>query len=230
MTWLCTCGLFNNGYNRYCADQKCKLPANEPNTFDWLQSLVTRKEIQRLDEALKADETTLRRIYGASYKQMSDTNLDKHAEYFNHETLLIKDMTREQLRDHRNKMEAIAFETRTRLSAIVKRESELDADNPKTKEWLESGRYNDPNITETITKRKERMSSLDRMKAQFKQLGLEDDEIAEYMANIKNRATEKALKAIKATPAVKLGNVKSADAKPFDPASLAGLFPPKTAE
>jgi hypothetical protein len=48
VSWYCACGLHNSGLNKKCADQRCNQSQISSNTPDYLQYLVTKREVESM--------------------------------------------------------------------------------------------------------------------------------------------------------------------------------------
>jgi len=165
MSWKCSrCQLVNAGLNTTCADYKCREPR---------PSIVADDELTRL----------------VREKNMSETNAELHAKFFNHEAILVKDMDINQLRKHRDELAMIAFEARARLTAIDGEERVRNAKlSVEQRSWLVSSDIPDPNVTdaiEAVKKRKERMSKADKLKETMLSIGMDIDDVNELMARVK---------------------------------------------
>ena len=116
----------------------------------------------------------------------NDAARDLHAQFFAKERVFIRDMDNTQLREHRLTLQSIAFEARSRLTAVDAEERERDATGKRDRNWLVSS-GNDPNVTdaiEVVKERKARMSKADKMAEQLSSLGLPAEQVAAMMANV----------------------------------------------
>lgn len=167
MSWICTrCGLNNIAANKQCADTRCKAIRPENYNDDYLSAVISDNVSRSLMEQDRAE---------------------LHAQFFHHESILVKDMDYVTLKTHREELERIAFEARARLTAVDAEERTRKASMSKEqREGLISRINPDPNVTDAINivaERKKRMSKADKLLADMKALGIENAE--ELMKNVK---------------------------------------------
>lgn len=127
-----------------------------------------------------------------------------YAEFFNRGKLFVKDMDITQLREHRDKLSRIAFEAKATLASAEEELRERKAKtSPKVKDWTITP--NDTNLTSgvhtdainAVKIRKERMSSIDRMRSKLLSAGIDEETVNEMIKGLERNATEKSLKTVK---------------------------------
>lgn len=207
MAWLCKCGLINGGTNQYCAGSKqndgkahIQVSANSP---DWVMAVITAKELSMTPQE------------------------ELFAKFYNHEKVLVKDMDRVQLREHREELQKIAFEAKARLVAA---DDEARERNAKTsnKEWLVTDTRPDFDVSSAINvveKRRARMSKMDKLRADLQKANIDEATINEMIGNLERKATDSKLKTItfnKPSVEVSAIQVRESDEpkKEFNPLSI----------
>lgn len=210
MSWLCSCGTLNSGLNESCAASKqthLEIGRREhrqvtPNTPDFVMATVAARET-----GLMTPQEEL------------------FAKFYNHEKVLIKDMTYIQKREHRDELHQIVFEGKARLSAV---DDELKEEKAKisNKEWLVTDTKPSPSVSDAINavkQRQTRMSKMDKIREQLARAGIDEATIKEMVGNLEKKATDGKLKTITFTkPSTEISavQVETGAEAPFNPSSL----------
>jgi len=180
MSWLCNCGLINNGLNQNCSAAKTnEYPVKEhrqisSNTPDFLMSVVAAKDLGIM--------TPQEELF---------------AKFYNQEKILVKDMDTPTLREHRDTLAQIALEAKARLVADDDETRERTA-KTKSKEWLvtaDSSQVSSDAINAVKT-RAARMSKMDKLRMQLLAAGIDEVTVKEMVSNLERKVTEKNVKAI----------------------------------
>lgn len=212
MTWLCHCGLVNNGLNEACAASKSNVLGDShyqisPNTPDF-ESIVSLQ------------------VKGVILSMTEQEEL--FSKFYNHEKLLVASMDVATLREHREELSKIAFEAKARLVAADDETRERKAKAGAGKEWLVS--TNSDVVTSdainAVKVRAARMSKMDKLKQQLLSAGIAEETVKEMVANMERKATDKNLKTVTFNKpsteltAVTVKTTNTEPVKPFDPTSL----------
>lgn len=165
-------------------------------------------------------------------KKMSnnDSQEEKYTKLYSRAKLLVQDMTSEQLIDHIEQLEDIAFTAKINLRAAHDKKREDDA-KKRSKEWITTSERPDQSVTDAISNvkvRAQRLSKLDKMRNQLRAAGIDEDTIKEMMKSMEARATEKQVKAItfqspsgeKQKEIIIFEKPKDEDNQPFDLSNL----------
>ena len=207
MTWLCSCGLRNSGLNQQCAglnqsilgcSEHTQISSNSP---DYLMFVVASRELGLVGRNGMTNQEEL------------------YVKFYNKGKLLVADMDVTQLREHRETLAQIAFEAKATLAAADDELRERKAKSSvKAKEWLVTPTGPDQTTSDAINAvkvRKERMSKMDKMKAQLLSAGIDEATVNEMIASLERKATEKNLKTVSFTkPATETAVVTVQVAKP----------------
>lgn len=121
-----------------------------------------------------------------------------YSKFYNRGKLFVKDMDATQLREHRDKLSEIVLEAKATLASADDELRERKAKTTK-KEWLLTPNQPEAVTTDAINAvkvRKERMSKIDKMKAQLLSAGIDEETVKEMISNLERKATESNLKAI----------------------------------
>lgn len=181
MSWLCKCGILNSGLNSHCAARlSWRHLAHyqvSDNTPDFTTAVVAAREV-----GLKGSMTDNEKLY---------------AEFYAKQKLFIKDMDMTQLREHREKLAEIAFQAKASLAAADDDLRERRAKEGK-KDWLvtpvQPNQHTD--AINAVKLRKERMSKLDKQRADLLKLGMDEEIVNEIIRGMEKKATEKVLNTI----------------------------------
>lgn len=160
----------------------------------------------------KCNEPRPAQYDNASRSLMEQDRAELHAQFFHHESILVKDMDYVTLKTHREELERIAFEARARITAVDAEQRLRDAQLTKGQRKNLISRINpDPLVTDAISivgERKKRMSKLDKLLLDMKSIGVENAE--ELVKNIERKATTKQIGNITFNSAAKKSQAETA--------------------
>ena len=154
------------------------------------------------------------------------------AKFYNHEKILVKDMDKIQLQEHREELQKIAFEAKARLVAADDESRERKAKSSvKEKDWTTTDSrqpYDVSSAINVVKTRAARMSKMDKMRKQLTDSGIDEVTVNEMIKAMEKRATDSTLKTItfsKQTTEISAIQVKPVEKpeepkEPFNPASL----------
>lgn len=172
---------------------------------------------------------------GESNIMSNDANEDLFAKFYNHEKILIANMSSDEFKAHEEELAKVAFEAKARLTAVVDKKREDNAKlRSSQKEWLmpRSG-AEDALVSDAINavgQRKKRMNKIEKLNEQL--AGFVDDETRKMLiANVERKATDSNVNLISFVKAKTDENLveelkAKVEDKPvvaFDPSKLVGL-------
>jgi hypothetical protein len=199
MSWQCHCGCINVNLTKYCNYCRVKLGKATPRPTNFSGEADTWDEIVR-----ERHSSIIDRAFGFDWSRFGGENPmtpqeELYIQLFNHEKILVKDMTTLERRAHREELVKIAFEARTRIRAVDHAEEEeikarRKADGP-------TGFARSVNVDETATdaintikerqkrlskeeskNRQKRVSKEDKIKESLYILGLSESEVDKVMS------------------------------------------------
>lgn len=152
------------------------------------------------------------------------------AKFYNNTKVLVKDMDDGALREHREQLQAIAFEAKARLVAADD-ESRERKSKRENKEWLLTDVNPDVKVSDAINvvqQRKAKMSKMDKLRKQLLDSNIDEETVNEMIRNLEQKATTPKLKTVtfQAKPAAETEIsavqvvAEEKPSEPFDPSSL----------
>lgn len=182
MTWLCQCGLKNAGFSGICAGTNQKIL-----DYSGKHEQVSNNVLGWLDFAILGVNMT------------EDEKKDLAIKYWNQELGLVANMSVDELRVHREELQAIAFESKMRLQAIDSHERDKRAKlSISQKEWIVTREPDETvsNAINVVNQRRGRMSKIDKLDMQLRAAGIDDSIRKEMLSKLEQNATDKSLKTV----------------------------------
>lgn len=188
MIWFCpVCSEELGELNGFC--EYCKISKNitiyNPDKY-----FLREIRIDYLTEIVRMSEQ--KDLIGAELLEsiQNDTRMTPqeklHATFFYHEKVLVKDMDTLTLRAHREELMKIAFEARSRITAIDDEENDRKkSSQPKGPKGFERSINTDETTTDAINAikdRQKRMSKAEKIQASLEKLGISSADAEKLMS------------------------------------------------
>lgn len=175
MSWFCKCGILNSGLNKSCVKKGSEHYQVSDNTPDFLMATVAG--------------------IGLEVKRTMTEQEEEYARFYRMGKILVKDMDMTELREYREELAKIAYQSRATLASADDELRERRAKEKKS-DWLVTPKQSTTDAINAVEVRKARMTKIDRLREQLSSTIKDPAIVDEMIRGLERRATNKTVKTL----------------------------------